>query len=214
VSQPHRLTPLTELQLRQLTPALHRGAIEASSALARWLGKPTTMAINTVDQCPLAQAMQVLGEGDQAICMCLMQMELSLTGHMLLAFDDASGLAVADLLLNRPAGTSTNWGDVERSCILETMNIAGSAYLNGIADHLGELSRQSLQLIPTPPIFMRDFAESLLETAFLEQAAAGNDVVFTLAEFDLAGQPLRWTFLLIPDPPSLQKLADLLTANH
>lgn len=209
-----RATPLTELQLQQLTPALHRGATEASSALARWLGTPTTMAIHTVDQCPLTQAMQVLGEGDQAICMCLMQMQQSLTGPMLLAFDDASGLAVADLLLSRPAGTATTWGDVERSCILETMNIAGSAYLNGIAEHLGERSGQSLELIPTPPTFLRDFAESLLETAFLEQATAGNEVVFTLAEFNLDGRPLQWTFLLIPDPPSLQKLAELLTPHH
>jgi chemotaxis protein CheY-P-specific phosphatase CheC len=213
VPHPHRPTPLTDLQLRQLTPALHRGAIGASSALARWLATPTTMAINTVDQCPLARAMQVLGEGDQAICMCLMQMQQSLTGHMLLAFDDASGLAVADLLLSRPAGTATSWGDVERSCILETMNIAGSAYLNGIAEHLSDNTPQFVELIPTPPTFIRDFAESLLETAFLEQATAGNDVVFTLAEFNLAGRPLHWTFLLIPDPPSLQKLADLLTPH-
>ena len=144
--------------------------------------------------------------------MCLMEMQGSLTGHMLLAFDDASGLAVADLLLRRQEGTADAWGDVERSCIMETMNIAGSAYLNGIARDLSERSGQTIELIPTPPIFMRDFTESLLETAFLDQAVAGNDVVFALARFDLSGRPLRWTFLLIPDPASLQRLSEILAS--
>ena len=123
---------------------------------------------------------------------------------MLLAFDDNSGLVVSDLLLSHSLGTADTWGEVETSCVLETMNIAGSAYLNGIARDLSVCGGQSIELIPTPPVFLRDFAESLLETAFLDQAVAGNDVVFALANFDFSGRPLRWTFLLIPDPASLR----------
>lgn len=203
---------LSDLQIDQLAIALHRGAAEASTALAQWLDAVTTMSIDSVDQCPLENATSVLGDGDKAVCMCLMEMQGSLTGHMLLAFDDASGLAVADLLLTRQEGTADAWGDVERSCIMETMNIAGSAYLNGIARDLSERCGQTIELIPTPPIFMRDFTESLLETAFLDQAVAGNDVVFALARFDLSGRPLRWTFLLIPDPASLQRLSEILAS--
>ena len=202
---------LTVSQLAQLTKAFHRGAAAASSALGQWLSADLKMAIDGVDQCPLGAAISVLGAGDEAVCMALMGMEGSLSGHMLLAFDDISGLALSDLLLNRPAGTGIAWEAVETSCVLETMNIAGSAYLNGVAKDLTERSRTKIELIPTPPTFLRDFAESLLESAFMDQALASSDVVFARARFDLAGKPLQWTFLLIPDPPSLQRLSELLS---
>ena len=45
----------------------------------------------------------------------------------------AAGLALADLLLGRPAGSGTAWGEVEESATLETANIVGCAYLGAIA---------------------------------------------------------------------------------
>ena len=203
--------PLTPRQIDQLTVAFHRGAAEASDALARWLNSPLTISIDSVDQCPLAAAIEILGVGDAAICVALMEMEGTLSGHMLLAFDDASGMAMSDLLLSQLPGTASKWGDVEVSCVLETMNIAGSAYLNGIAHDLTERGDLPCELIPSPPKFLRDFAESLLQSAFMDQAFAGGDVVFARTRFDLAGQPLQWTFLLIPDPTSLNTLAELLS---
>jgi chemotaxis protein CheC len=201
---------LTAQQLEQLTHASRRGAAESSSALARWLSVPTTMTIDTVDQCPLAEATRLLGEADHVICMCVMEMEGEFTGHMLLGFDEASGLALSDLLLGRTPGSAAVFGDVETSCVLETMNIAGSAYLNGLARDLTQRSGRTVELIPATPLFLRDYAESLLQSAFLDQAMSGSDAVFAQAQFDCLGQPLHWTFLLIPDPPSLKRLAALL----
>lgn len=202
--------PFTGRQLDQLARAFHRGAAESSAALGQWLAAPTTISIESVDQCPLEAATSVLGDGDAAVCMCLMQMQGTLTGQMLLAFDDASGLAVTDLLLARSQGTAVEWGEIEISSALETMNIAGSAYLNGIAGDLSERGTGAVELIPTPPVFLRDFVESLLETAFLDQAAAGSQIVFAKARFEMRGNPLRWTFLLIPDPSSLTRLSEIL----
>ena len=202
--------PFTERQIAELTKAFHCGAAESSTALAKWLNSSMTMAIDAVDQCPLEVAIGILGEGESTVCMCLMEMQGTLTGHMLLAFDDVSGLSISDILLTREPGTATDWGDVESSCVLETMNIAGSAYLNGIANDLSARSGEMVYLVPSPPTFLRDFAESVLESAFMDQASAGSDVVFARTRFDLHGQALRWTFLLIPDPASLQRLSEIL----
>lgn len=203
--------PFTVSQLEQLERAFHRGAAEASAALTKWLSAPTTISIEAIDQCSLAGAAEVLGFGDAVVCMCLMQMEGTLTGQMLLAFDDASGLTMTDLLLVQAPGTAQSWGDMEISSALETMNIAGSAYLNGIAANLSQDGGQQVELIPTPPVFLRDFAESLLETALLKQASAGSQIVSARAKFELRGNPVLWTFVLIPDPESLQQLSVILT---
>ena len=42
-------------------------------------------------------------------------------------------------------------------------------------------------------------------------AIVGSEAVFARARFDLAGKPVRWTFLLIPDPASLTRLSNLLS---
>lgn len=204
--------PFTDRQVAQLSQAFHRGAAESSVALARWLSAPATIAVDSVDQCPLEEATAILGDGADTVCMCVMQMEGTLSGRMLLAFDDADGLAATDLLMGRALGSATNWGEMEISSVQETMNIVGSAYLNGIARDLSQRSGQRIELLPTPPVFLRDFVESLLETAFLDQAMAGSHVVFARTRFDLSGKSLEWTFLLIPDPSCVSRLQEILSA--
>ena len=202
---------LTSEQLERLTQAFHAGARMGSRAMQDWLSAPAEISIDSADECPLDMATAVLGQSDEIVGMCLMQMEGTLNGQMVLAFDDASGLSLSDLLLGNPPGTATNWGDVEISSAQESMNILGSAYLNGMARFLSEGCGESVSLIPSPPTFFRDYAESLLETVFMDQASTGNHVLFARAQFELHGCPLNWTFLLIPDPPSLIKLSRILS---
>lgn len=201
----------TSAQLERLTQAFHAGAHTGSDAMRGWLTAPAEISIDSADECSLELATGVLGQSGDVVGMCLMQMEGTLHGQMVLAFDDASGLSLSDLLLGNPPGTAKEWGDVEISSAQESMNILGSAYLNGMSRFLTEGSGEKTTLIPSPPIFYRDFAESLLETVFIEQASSGNHVLFARARFELHGCPLNWTFLLIPDPPSLSKLSQLLT---
>jgi hypothetical protein len=44
----------------------------------------------------------------------------------------------------------------------------------------------------------------------MEQAVEGGYVVFSRARFEMLGKPIKWTFLLIPDPPSIARLSQLL----
>ena len=83
------------------------------------------------------------------------------TGQLILAFNDSSGLALADLLIGNPFGTSTAWGELEQSAALETANIIGCAYLNSLARGFPETDDAAQDLLPTPPRFARDFRQSL-----------------------------------------------------
>lgn len=196
--------------LQKLIPAVHRGAAECSQAISAWCAAPLTMTVERVGQSTLQQATGLLGNGETAVCACLMGMLGSCTGQMLLGFEDASGLTLADLILGRPdAGTSV-WGEVEISAAMETMNIAGSSFLNGLATELAERSGQPIRLLPTPPIFLRDYAASLLQSAFMNQALSDSLLVYTETRFELCGRPLAWTFLWIPDADSLDDLRRLL----
>ena len=97
-----------------------------------------------------------------------------LTGLILLVFEDRSGLALVDLLMHQPVGTTTTWGELEQSAAKETTNIVGCAYVNALAAHLpgivpsrsgqGNGRIASGELVPTPPTFVHEFAGSLLSS--------------------------------------------------
>jgi len=201
---------LTEQQLDIFGKALHCGAIDASEALGRWIGKPTSISIDLVEQLPLSKATGVLGVGDEPICFCVAEMQGRLTGQLVLAFDDSSGLALADLLLDLPRGTATAWGEMETSAALETTNILACRYLGSLARALPAGDDPTSELLPSPPRFSREFAESLIEFLLMDQIVATDHVLLTRVQFRIDGDPVEWTLLLVPDAASMATLRELL----
>jgi chemotaxis protein CheC len=140
-----------------------------------------------------------------------------LHGQILLVFEDRAGLALVDLLVGQPPGTTTEWGALEQSAAQETTNIVGCAYLNALAAHLpGKLGRsgpEGEELVPTPPTFVHEFAGSLLEFALMEQALELDQVLLVHSSFTAVGEDrnLSWTLLFVPDRDSLAALAAALS---
>ena len=111
---------LNEQQLTVLSAAFHDSSADASNALAKWIGKPSVVEIDSLEQLPIEDAADLLAVGDEPICFCSAEMTGPLGGELILAFDDASGLALADMLMHQPPGTSNQWGEMETSAALET----------------------------------------------------------------------------------------------
>jgi chemotaxis protein CheC len=203
---------LDEGQLRALGEALHQGAAEASGALVKWIGRPSVVEVDSLEQLPLEEAAGLLSAGEQPICFCATQTHGLLTGEMILAFDDASGLALADMVQGQPRGTTREWTDMAISAALETANILSCAYLNSLSRSLsksGELS----ELLPSPPTFSRDFPESLMESALMGQAVASDQVVLARTRFEIDATPVNWTLLFVPDAPCKSRLPGLFAVN-
>jgi chemotaxis protein CheC len=167
-------------------------------ALSRWLGRPSRISVEQVEQVPLSAATEVLGNQEDAVCACVMTLNGRVTGELMLAFDDVSGLALADLLLGNRTGTATQWGELEQSAALETANIIGCAYLNSLARCFPETDGASDELVPSPPKFVRDFAESLMEFALMNQAMTSDVVFLTRTEFRVDGAATFPNFQQLP----------------
>jgi chemotaxis protein CheC len=201
---------LTNQQLQALGSALRRGAAEASAALEAWLERPTLISVEAVEQLDLHDATNALGVDEEPVCFCSAEMTGRLAGELILAFDDASGLALADMLLHQPLGTACRWDEMETSAALETTNILGCAYLNSLSKVLPAAPHGTSELIPSPPRFRRDFAESLLQFALMAQAVATNHVFLAKSRFQVDQTPVNWTLLFVPDAESVRELRNLL----
>lgn len=209
--------PLTHEQLAALGRVLHAGATEASGALSRWIGRPTEVISDAAQQFSLHDATSALGEGDEPICFCIVELSGVLAGCMILAFDDESGLALADQLLGQARGTATQWGELETSAALETTNIVCCAYLNALSrvfPHGAEPNAGDPEMVPTPPTFSRDYATSLLEFALMGQAMASDQVLLARTQFHIDGEPVDWKLLLVPDAESMVTLRSLFSKEQ
>ena len=209
------MTHLNDVQKRMLRTILGRGAESASQALSRWLGQEVRLTLGDVDQVELEQAAEALGPPETLVAACRMGLTGPLGGSIILCFQDRAGLALVDLLLRQSLSTTTEWGKVEKSAVMETTNIVGCAYLNALAEHLPSGLGTAGELAPTPPVFLHEFAGSLLEFALMDQALELERVLLvrTAFETEAAGGGLDWTLLFVPDAPSLAALAAALPGS-
>ena len=112
------------------------------------------------------------------------------------------------------------WDELEQSAAKETTNIVGCAYVNALAtylpgivshdsDHTEQTEIDGGELVPTPPVFVREFAGSLLQFALMEQAMELDQVLLIHSQFRAGkqGLNLNWTLLFIPSRESLHALA-------
>ena len=101
---------------------------------------------------------------------------------------------------------------------METANIVGCAYLNSLANAFfgsgsdcedSEIDSNSV-CVPTPPLFVRDFAASIMQFAVMNQASEFDAVLVAQTQFQIDDRPVAWSLLLIPDAESLEKMRDAL----
>jgi chemotaxis protein CheC len=145
-----------------------------------------------------------------------MELTEALTGQLILLFEDRSGLALVDMLLGQPVGSTLAWGELEQSAAKETTNIVGCAYLNALAAHLPALSSSAGAgsdtdaLVPGPPHFRHEFAASLLEFALMDQAVHGDQLLLIKSSFSIDDARLDWSLLFVPSGESLETLCAVL----
>jgi chemotaxis protein CheC len=204
---------LSDSQRRLLTTVFERGAESASQALTTWLGHSVRLSVSAVEDVTFEEGVALLGPGDQLVACCSLGLSGRLTGQLLLVFEDSAGLALADLLLKQPVGTSVAWGELERSAATETANIVGCAYLNSLAMHLVLPNDPASQpadvtlLVPSPPSFRHEFAGSLLQFVLMDQAAHADRLVLLRSQFSTEQMELHWLLLFVPSCRSLATFA-------
>ena len=199
-----------------LQAIFNEGAQSASVALSRWLGQPVRLAISDIALVPLEQATELLGPPESLVAACGMGLDGRLSGSILMVFEDRSGLALIDMLLQQPQGVATEWGEIEQSAAKETTNIIGCAYVGALAAHLPrdpsasaiDVETAADQIIPTPPQFFHEFAGSLIEFALVDQLAELDQLLLirtrlgketrAAAGAEATIDDLNWTLLFVP----------------
>jgi chemotaxis protein CheC len=217
----HRRLNQPELDL--LEAAFHQGSRDAATALSSWIERAAVVEFDSLEQRPIEQATSLLEAGDRPICACSTDVNGPIRTEFLLAFDDASGMRLTDLLLDQspdteggggdPGGRQHEWSEMAVSAALETTNILACAYLNALVRRFAG-DGASVELIPSPPQFKRDFADSLLQFAVMGQAIAWDHVLVARTRFEVAGEAVDWRLLFVPAAETMSLLFDWLSGTE
>ena len=195
---------LKELQFDALKEVANIGAGHAATALSQMTNKKIMISVPEVTVTPLEEVPEVLGHPEEGVAAVLMHMMGDLTGRTLLLFPEPSARALCDILLRRPAGTTTEFGVMEQSGIKEVGNILSSAYLNALSDFMG------MMLVPSVPSLVVDLSAAVLTSTYLNFGTERDYVFCVESEFQFEGESsnLKGHFLLLPDLASLRAIFD------
>ena len=193
---------LKALQLDALREVANIGAGHAATALSQMINSTIMISVPTINVSRLEEVPPQISAPEEPVAAVLMHMLGDLTGRTLLVFPKPTAVRLAELMLRRPQGSSTDLGEMEQSAIKEAGNILSSAYMNALSDFMG------MMLLPSPPQLAIDMSSAVLTTAYL-QFGSDKDYVFCVeSEFLMGGldERMRGFFLLLPDPASLQAI--------
>ncbi len=198
------LRGLKDVEIDAIREVANIGAGHAATALSKMVNETIMISVPNVAVTPLEEIGDVVGPPNDVIAAVLMQMMGDLTGRTLLLFPEAAAKRLCDILLRRPKGTTTTFGEMEQSGLKEVGNILSSAYFNALSEFMG------MMLVPSVPSLVIDFAAAVLTSTTLNFGQQ-RDFVFCV-ETDLnlrdADAHIAGHFLLLPDPASLRAILD------
>ena len=194
---------LKALQIDALREVANIGAGHAATALSQMTDRRIMITVPQIHVARLEDVANLLGQPTDVVAAVLMHMLGDLTGRTLLLLPEAAARRLCDMLLRRPAGTTTAFDVLEQSCLKEAGNILSGAYMNALSDFMGML------LLPSVPSLVVDLSEAVLTTTYLNFGHERDFVFCVETEFQIeAEEGLRGYFLLLPDLASLKAIFD------
>jgi chemotaxis protein CheC len=196
------LRSLSAQQLDALREVANIGAGHAATALSQMTHATIMISVPRINIAPLEDVPPQISAPEEPVAAVLMNIMGDLAGRTLLVFPKPTANRLAELMLRRPKGSSTELGELEQSAIKEAANILSGAYMNALSDFMG------MMLLPSPPSLAIDMSTAVLTSTYLQ---FGNDYdlvfcvesSFYMKDFD---EHLRGFFLLLPDLASLQAI--------
>jgi chemotaxis protein CheC len=197
----------TQQPLRILEQLFALATRDAAAAMCRWTSGQVSLSLDQLRDVDIMEACSVLDLGDQQRTMVALEVSHEMGGQILLAFDEVDGRRFAAGILGETAPCDGPWTELERSVLMETGNILGCTYMNALARVL------RLDLIPSPPHFLQDYAAAVLEQIVLKQAMTNDRLLICNTSFQQSGERLKWQVLFIPTDALRLKMESLCEAQ-
>lgn len=189
-------------QFEVLQAAVEQGLNDSARALSCMTTGRITLKGPHLAFLPLSEIPGIAGGPAEVVVAVYVAVGGQIDGHLMILLGQTAALRVVDMLMEAPAGTTTQMDDLSLSALAELGNVCGSAFLNALAD------RTHLRMTPSTPAVVTDMAGAILESVVTELYLNGDEAVVVETGFN--GE-IPGYFLLMPDQDSMSRLLASLT---
>lgn len=168
--------------------------------VARGLSELTGRAIfndmPVIEKVPIAEVPARAGNAEAKTVGVYFILSGGIYGQAIIIMPMKNALNLADLMLGKQPGSSTELGELERSALAEAGNLITSYFLNGIY-----AIKQSPELLrPSPPAVMVDMIGAILDVVLVPIAVVRDDLIVVESHFGDMGGIVKGRFWVLPDP--------------
>ena len=176
------------------------GAGNANTALSTMLRKRIDMDVPFVKITDFDEISEVLGGADNLVVGILIHVSGDVNGMMMVTIEQASAHKLVNMLMGRDLNHFENFTEMDLSALCEIGNILASSYLSSLATMTG------LSMEPSIPHLAVDMAGAILSVPAIEFGKIDDRVLLIKTEFLEGGDSVMGNYILLPDPPSFNKI--------
>jgi chemotaxis protein CheC len=173
------------------------GAGNAATALSQLVGRPINTTVPKVMIVPIEQVPELINSADKIVAGIYLKVYGDVPAKILVTFPHADLLALTDLLMGQPVGSSTMLNEMRLSALKELGTILTGSFLNALAKFL------DLQMIPTVPALAIDLMPAILDTLLVELSVKARFALLIKTEIIETETHLTGNIFLIPEPEAL-----------
>jgi len=184
---------MSDSRLEALRLAAEEGFGRAGRGLSEMAGTDIEVEAPRLGFLPVGEVPGLIGGPDVAVVAVHLGIKGEVEGHMLLMLPMQHACALADLLLEQPAGSTTRFDEgLAASAIAEAGNITGSFFVGALADGT------SLRMSVTPPAVVADMAGAILDGVLADLCMESEEVLVVETVFTQEQNRVDALFLVLP----------------
>lgn len=182
------------------------GASHAASALSGLLNWKVAITVPQLEILPVVDFPTVVGGAEEPVVAIYITLSGGINATVMLVFRVQYAMTLADILMGKESGTTTELSEMEISAIEEVGNIMVSSFSNALSDFM------ETEIMPTPPAFGMDMAGALLDALIIQVGQKADEAIFFHTNFVIDSETIIGHMFFSPDQDSLemilQKLRD------
>ncbi|MDA0734669.1 MAG: chemotaxis protein CheC [Chloroflexi bacterium] len=188
--------------MRACTALVSEGSANAIIGLSQMIGQEIKVTHLNARVVPVNETPDLVGGWEAVTLGIYLGVIGDATGHILLVYKPETAMALADLLMGEPPGTTKSLEEMEESALGEVGNIMGSFFLNALSDATG------FSFQPSPPAVMLDMAGAILDVALSDIIQESDDALVVETGFSTDDRTIEGTLLVMPSPDLLRVLVE------
>jgi chemotaxis protein CheC len=177
-----------------------RGIANAISGLSQMVGNEMRVTSLDLKYLPAKCAASLLDGSEAQSVGVYLTINGDATGHLLLMHDPEIAFQIVDVQLGQPSGSTRELAELESSVLGEMGNIAGSFFLNALAD------TGNMVLMPSTPEVMVDKLDAIVSVPLTNISEQQDDVIVMRATFSADGKPMEGTLMILTSPDCMRTI--------